>query len=416
MPPNARSFDPTLALSGSPVSANAGRPPGTRQFLGMISALTLASVFLLPMGADALLGLLMLVALFRWPQAGVHARGVLRDPLFGCAALLLGYLGASVSWSAGATWVDQAQVWLRITYVVAFLLSLSAALWLPGFLRQLCQLVTLAAAVSALICLVWFALGGGELGRLSGLFRYDNPGRAGRLFCAALPFIAMYWALEPGRRRWFAAAAAALVLAAMVATDTRSAWLGACLGLSALLFGYIQQSGARHVLHLGCAFALLAAAVLFAIQELPAIDWLFPRGDSFRLGIWSAYLRDVLAGPWWFGWGQATEHWVSVGDARFRGAHNIYLSVLGQVGVPGLILFLTLLGWSAVRLLRRLGAPAARLSWSLLVIGASVFMFSGDRIVDKVNLVWFVVWVPLAVALALRADGAAKLELEEQPR
>ncbi len=375
----------------------------------MLACLTLAGVFLLPMGADAVLGMGMLIWLCRWPHAGLYARALSSDPLFIFAAILLLYLGLSVNWSDGATWQDHAQVWLRIAYVIVFVSSLAVALQNPDFLRQVCRFVTVAALISALLCLAWFAHNGGDLGRLTGLLRYENPGRAGRLFCAALPFIGIYWSLETDRWRRLAPFAGIAVLSAIIATDTRSAWLGACLGVSALLFAYIQKSGARHVIHLGCAIALLAAAVLFAIQELPRTDWLFPRGDSFRLSIWSAYLQDVLNGPLWFGWGQATDHWVVVGDEQFRGAHNLYLSVLGQAGLPGLFLFVTILVWSSVRVLRNLNNPAARLGWSLLVIGASVFLFSGDRIIDKVNLIWYVVWVPLAIALALSLEATPLL-------
>jgi len=399
------------STSGLPASADAAAPPAGAAFLpftqgGLLAALTLASVFLLPMGADALLGAWMLVALSRWPGHRAHLQRVARDPLFGAAVTLLVYLGVSVIWSAGSSWRDHGQVWLRISFVLVFLLTLSATVQEALTLRRLCGWVAGAAAMGAAASLIWFAIDGGELGRMNGLFRYHNPGRAGRLLCAALPFMALLWVLEPGARRWLMVPAAALAGAAIVASDTRAAWLGGGVGLFVLFLAHVRRAPLRHLLYLIGAVALLAAVLLSVIRFAPNIDWLLPRGDSFRLDIWSANLRDILAQSGWFGWGQATDHQVAVGDILFRGAHNLYLAVWGQIGLPGLLLFLAVLGWSGARLLQHLDRPEARLAWSLLAIGATVFVFSGDRIVDKVNLVWFVVWLPLAVALMLKAGYA----------
>jgi len=387
----------SAASDGSAVSFSRG---------GLLAALTLASVYLLPMGADALLGAWMLVALSRWPGHRAHLQRIARDPLFGCALALLVYLGVSVFWSDASSWRQHGQVWLRISFVVVFVTTLSATVHETRTLRRLCWWVAGASAAGAAASLVWFAIDGGEHGRLNGIFRYHNPGRAGRLLAAALPFMALLWILEPGARRWLALPAALLAGAAIIASDTRAAWLGGGIGLFVLLLAHTRQAPVRHLLYLSGAVALLAAVLLGIIRFAPTVDWLLPRGDSFRLDIWSAHLHDILQQSGWFGWGQATDHEVAVGDHLFRGAHNMYLAVWGQIGLPGMVLFLAVLGWTGVRLLRRLDRPEARLAWSLLAIGATVFVFSGDRIVDKVNLVWFVVWLPLAVALMLKAGYA----------
>jgi len=78
----------------------------------------------------------------------------------------------------------------------------------------------------------------------------------------------------------------------------------------------------------------------------------------------------------------------------------MYLSVGGHIGLPGLTLFLGLLLWISLRLFRNLNAAPARLGLCLLVAGCAMFIFNGDRLIDKVNFVWYVVWFPLAVALS----------------
>ena len=92
--------------------------------------------------------------------------------------------------------------------------------------------------------------------------------------------------------------------------------------------------------------------------------------------------------------------WVDVLDRNFRGAHNIYLSVTQQIGVTGLLLFLGTMGWTAARLINHLHLVTARLGLSLLLTGFVVGFFNGDRLIDKLGLVWFVLWLPVAIAMA----------------
>ncbi|MCZ6829456.1 MAG: O-antigen ligase family protein [Gammaproteobacteria bacterium] len=370
--------------------------------MGWLIALIMGSVFLVPMPVDAIFGLGLLLLLLTHTEAAESARRITRDRLFWCGSALLLYLGASAFWSLGMDWMGVTQIWLRIAFIMTFTLVVAASLSeLPGCETRIRHAVILGVLVCALITIVWFYLVPPADARLQGLFRFNNPGRAGRMYSATLPFALCV--IQVDRGRWRALGVCALVAAgvALLLTDTRAAWLAGAVGMMVYGIATHQRDSLRFtgVLVFCCVVAALFA--LWAIDNTTVRSSLFPRGDSFRLGIWSEHFKHVLEGNYWFGRGQLVENWVVVDGHRFRGAHNMYLSILGQGGVVGLLLFLTTLAWVGIRLLLHLDLSQARLGLGLLLAGCAAFLLNGDRIIDKVNFVWFVLWFPMGIALAV---------------
>ena len=381
--------------------------------LGWLLALIMGSIFVMPMAADVIWGIGLLLVLLRCPGTANNIRLIAHDPLFWCVAALLLYLAASVLWSPQAKLVSVTQVWLRTLYILCFFLALVAAIReLPGFESRVCRAVTLGALACALVASIRFY---GEVPaeeRLQGLLRFDNAGRVGHIFSVALPFILC--TLLAGRACWRTIGVCALlsVGTAMLLTGTRTAWLSSAIGL--LVYGLATRPGLQQrplrwaaMFAVCCAISCILLAV-WAISSADAPAILFPRGDSFRLEIWSAQLRDIATYHLWYGWGQLHDHWVVVDGMRFRGAHNMYLAVLGHLGISGLLLFCAVLVWTGMRLLVQLELSHARLGLSLLIAGCAVFIFSGDRLVDKVALVWFVLWFPIGIALAIGVRRQAR--------
>ena len=133
---------------------------------------------------------------------------------------------------------------------------------------------------------------------------------------------------------------------------------------------------------------------------------LLPRGDSFRLQIWSDHLHYILDEVAIFGGGYLASLEMDLGNTTTTGAHNMYLSVALQIGLPGLALFLTIIAWTALRLYRHLELPLARMALGLLACSLVVYVFNGDRLLDKVNFIWLATWLPIAVALSLHKPPA----------
>ena len=64
-------------------------------------------------------------------------------------------------------------------------------------------------------------------------------------------------------------------------------------------------------------------------------------------------------------------------------------------------LFAALRCAAAVALSRRLRNPNAPLALALLVAGAVVALFDGHQLIHKVGVVWWLFWLPVAIAVGL---------------
>jgi len=340
-------------------------------------------------------------------------RGAVSDPLFLLAAALALLLAISGLWSTGASFSDHGQIWARAIAVIGFMLivanSVANQRGLGTYLRHI---IILAALCSALICIALYIIDPPfQSWRLRGLFRLNNPGRAGHQFAATLPFLAVTFLMGRGRWRTLAAVAIFLCLVVILLTGTRAAWIGGFLGMLALGLATLEISRARFLALLALGATVVASMFVFA--SVSADSWLnellLPRGDSYRLAIWQTHFDLLINNSWVIGGGALTEQpFIFIVDSELRGAHNLYLSTAEQVGVIGLLLFVTIIAWAAWRLLGQLDRAAARLGFSLLVTGCVLFVFNGDRLIDKISLVWFVFWLPVAIAVALRNPDYGK--------
>jgi O-antigen ligase len=379
----------------------------------MLIAFMLGSVFLLPMEVDSVFALILLLI---WRDEQRRPPGfysVANDPLFWVASSLLLYLGVSGIWSVEPSLRDFLQIWMRLVIGVCFILAIArAVIELEDFELYLSRVIVIAALVSAAICiLVYYASEPTGHGRMYGLFRLNNAGKAGHLYAAALPFV--IGGLLGDRGHWRSVTFAALIATvfAIALTGTRAAWLGGALGLLSYTVAIVKPKASFYVATMaaGCAVGLAFLAVAVKYPEPGIADLLLPRGDSYRLAIWSAHAQGIWNGQWLFGQGSLTQQaLVPAQDMSFRGAHNMYLSVAERGGLLALALMLATMLWSAARCITRLDLPLARLALSLLLIGAVVFLFSGDRLIDKLGLVWFVLWLPAGIAIGLNATKTSR--------
>ena len=370
----------------------------------------LASVYLLPFEADFLLALALYYFWYTERESLHGRRGVVSDPLFLLAAALAILLGVSGLWSSGASLADHAQIWARLIAAVGFLLIVAHSVANQhGFTTYLRHIIILAALLSALVCIAQYIVDPPfQSWRMKGLFRLNNPGKAGHQFAATLPFLAVSFLLGQGRWRLLAALAIFCCIVVVILTGTRAAWIGSFVGMLALALASLQMTRARFLALL--ALGTVVVTCLFIYASMHPESWLhtflLPRGDSYRYAIWQTHIEQIASGAWLVGTGALTEQpFLTIADQSLRGAHNLYLSTAEQTGVIGLALFLSITAWTAWRLLSQLERASARLGFSLLVTGCVLFTFNGDRLIDKVNLVWFVLWLPVAIAVALNLQA-----------
>lgn len=368
--------------------------------------------FLLPLAAGQRLGPatfvepLLLAALGIWAAAGVaHRRLELsaKLPLWPLGIFLLALYTSTLGAADLTEAATEVLKWVEAGLILWILPNAVP----PHAVHWIAAALLLAAVVQAGWGLYqffwrigpdWFLIQGRFM-RASGFFRQPNPygGFLGLMLpvAASLTLWAWFRLARPGVR-WtgllllaLLAAATLLIGAGLVASWSRGAWLGAVAALLTVLAFWnrttltalVAATGAGGVAGLLGALnpAWIPAALTSRLGDLPAylglVDILRQEvnDDNFavieRVAHWVAALRMWAQAPW-LGVGPGNYAWVYPQVALPRWpdplghAHNIYLNLLAETGLIGLITHLlvwaALLFWLIQVILRMPGASRSR--------------------------------------------------------
>ena len=372
---------------------------------GPFKALLAVTYPALPDPAQLLLGL----ALLAWLLRGLAQRRLLL-PTHSVALLLILFLvvcGATLLAaqdlvSGASEWAK----WLQVLLVMA-LVAAEPRRSTPWLLAAL----LLSGAIQAVIGGWQFALRGHGpesflvapgLFRAYGGFEQPNPfgGYMGMVWPLAAALAAGLWrAHQIDRHKLLSAACAFVALlsaGALLASYSRGAWLGAGAAAAILLLGALRPASARPTLLL----VVLAAALLVAgrglwpqwvvarvsniTQDISGTDvrGVVPTTANFavveRLAHWQAAAEMAAAHPWL---GVGLGNYAAAYD-RYRlarwplalgHAHNFYLNLAAETGLPGLLVFVALLlaaALQALRVLRTAHGWQRALALGLLAAGA----------------------------------------------
>ncbi len=369
--------------------------------IAVLAGVSLLFVFLLPSQSGAsfstyMLALLMLAAgRERW---GVSGRSRM---LAGFVVALLIYLSSSVWWSADLSARGALSIYSRCVLILAFVVALSTSLRrVKGCARWLGRALAVGGGFAALAALINLHLHPTFDGRLVGLGQLRSVVIAALAFDAALLF-ALHVAIgDSARWRVVAGLCVAVLLAAIAATGSRSGYLGAAVGVWILL---LPNHWTPRQKYGWLAWPLMIGATIgvVALVRPEYLATLFPRGDSFRLEIWSGEWQRLLARGPLFGLGILTRDAITVDGLEFAHPHSLYLASALQGGLVGLLLLLGVLMCTAWHLLRNADQRVARLGLALLAGGMSVYAFDGWELIDKVSVSWLVLWVPVAIAVTV---------------
>jgi putative inorganic carbon (HCO3(-)) transporter len=236
----------------------------------------------------------------------------------------------------------------------------------------------------------------GRFMRASGSFGQPNPfgGYLGLTLPVAVSLALWAWTAllrsatrSPSALLWviFYTAAAALIAAGLVASWSRGAWLGAAVGVGIVL---VLRSRTAAILS-GVALLAVLVALLFGVfnptlapaplvervQDIPAY---FGMTDALnqpvtdanyavleRLAHWTAAQRMWESAPW-LGVGPGNFNTVYPlvrlprWDIALGHAHNIFLNVLAETGILGLLAYTCLLATTAVFVWRRFRSASRR--------------------------------------------------------
>ncbi len=380
-----------------------------------------------------------------------------RDPVL-LASLGLAAVFGIGAWGPGpvAQWLSEWLKWLVIVVLVWQLPLSNAANW-----RWMIFAVLVGAVANAVVGLyIFFGGSGADHLRILGTFfrafgTFGQPNPFGGFIGLALPFaiasamqpldsIMLDWrAGRPPRKRLLArfggaALCVGLLLAALLASWSRGAWLGFALSCIVMLVAWHRR------LRRGIALALLLALLCFlllqagllprsianrltaAATDLIAISDV--RGINFtaanfavveRLAHWQAAESMARAHPL-FGVGLGSyatfyeQHRLINWEDPLGHAHNLYLNLLAEAGIVGLgayLLFWVFMFWLAWSIRQHPDAEARAIGVALL--GCWSYL-AAHSLFDNlyVNNLFLHIGVLLAVLAILRRQVSDALRLE----
>jgi len=333
---------------------------------------------------------------------------VFRCPMVWPIAALLLYLPLTAFWSTPFDWRDFGsqitRALLTFTFVVAF-----AECQLRGKVQAgLGQVLGAVGALVAVLTLVLFVMEPTADGRLYGLGQLDTPVVAALVFGATFLFVVhgLFLTKRTGARLFGLLCLIPLGVAVAL-SDSRNAWVSVPFGVMVMVLAHVAPTRAQF-LQWSILLGSLGLLVLFGLANTDELgNSLMPRGDSYRPLIWQETLARVQESPW-IGLGILTNDDVVAGKLTFAHPHNLYLSVLFQGGILGLGLF----AWLLLRTLREtwlnFSHPDAKLALGSLALALPSYVLDGHELLDKVSDTWFLIWMPIALALGLRWHAGSR--------
>ena len=366
---------------------------------GLIVACFLSVLLLTSQSAASyptyLLALAMLVTFPKWND-------VFAEPFGVSVLLLISYLCLSAFWSTPFAVDEVVSIAVRGLLVFLFVVALAECQLRGQVQRWLAKTLGVCGALVVVAASVNFMLTDPEDGRLNGLGQLDTHVVAALVYATVVVFL-LKILLEEQTLAWrvFAVAAIGLCIVAVYFSDSRNAWVSLLSGMSIYLLAHFVRDRQRFVV--GAAVLAVFFLIIFGLGLLdPQLrELLLPRGDSFRLQIWSAAFERIQD-SWLIGFGIATPDAIFIGADEFQHPHNMYLAVLFQGGIIGLLLLLLVLVYTLRSLFEHYHVADAKLALGLLAIALPSYVLDGHELVDKVGETWFLFWLPVGLSLGLR--------------
>ena len=341
-----------------------------------------------------ILCLAMLVSLRAWWDV-VHC------PMVWPIALLLSYLVLTSFWSEGFTVREFFSQLTRGLMTFVFVVAVAECQLRGVMQRWLFTGLAWAGGGVALLCIGIFLAYPPADGRLNGLGQLDTQVVAGLVFGFAALAVLHDLLRGAGSSRWLSGLLLLTLATAVVLTGSRSAVVSLLIGAAALITAHwVTRPTLFVVIMVGLALVIAAGLGLLLLSD-EGRGWVLPRGDSFRLYIWGEIWQRLAGSPVW-GLGILTPDDVFMGELQFHHAHNLYLSVAYQGGMIGVALLLWLLVRTFRELLRSFSSPDAKFALSVLLMALPAYALDGHELVDKIGDTWFLVWLPVAIALGMR--------------
>lgn len=294
-------------------------------------------------------------------------------------------------------------------YLLAFCIVMISWVQIQRF-RRLRFFELAFAALASYICIsaVVFWVQGFPVGEriLELPFRLSGPILTSMLLVALLAACLPAWHTDARRWRLLAAFALTFICVGFI-LQSRSGVVGLiAIAACYLLFLFILCRGWVWRLALMVVIILTAVIAVWAFRSFELLQLLVTRGDSGRVELWSAYVRELQQCGWVWGCGPAFAGSIYImgGEFLIQHPHNIFLVAIFYHGLPALVLLLGIFCstlWHAWR---------QKNPWGLyLLVALLMLQFDGNRLVNRPDEIWLLVYLPcmLILAEALRSTSAA---------
>jgi O-antigen ligase/tRNA A-37 threonylcarbamoyl transferase component Bud32 len=236
--------------------------------------------------------------------------------------------------------------------------------------------------------------------RLIGGGAFDNPLLSSHMY----GFYAAYWMsmnMVCKRRQmlWLSLPAMVIMFTAVIATGSRTPLVA--LTMAALWLSFVCWNRRSIVLMGGLVASAATVYVLFSRM-------IIERGDSYRFEIWQLAVQKIADHPW-IGHGYSANLTIDPGvGVSFQEPHSFVLGVLYYVGVLGLLPWLFFQLWSLYSSWRNRLQPLFIIASTWLIFGIGAGLTEGGGIISRPKEHWFLLWIPLALIVALSINQRAR--------
>ncbi|MHC8324443.1 O-antigen ligase family protein [Pseudomonas sp. LB1P83] len=337
-----------------------------------------------------------LVALCLRPR---ELRELLREPVFIAVLLFAVWAMMSLCWGPGSE-----SVAAQLKAPLHTLLLFAGCYLLVRYRSEIVQPLLFTAAMVGLIGtaynLFMFARVYAPGLRLIGGGAFDNPLLSSHMY----GFYCAYWlsmSMICKRRQmlWLSIPAMAIMFTAVIATGSRTPLVA--LTMAALWLGFICWNRRSLVLLIALIASVSAVTVLFS-------QMIIERGDSYRFEIWQLAVQKIAEHPW-IGHGYNADLALDPGVGyTFQEPHSFALGVLYYVGVFGLLPWLFFQAWGLFSSWRYRLQPLFIIASTWLIFGIGAGLTEGGGIISRPKEHWFLLWIPLALIVALSVNQRAR--------
>lgn len=317
--------------------------------------------------------------------------------------LLLIWLSLTALWSESFDLRAAVSVWVRALLVFSFVVAFAECQLRGQIQRWMGWVLSIVGSLAVGAALLNYYLTNPADGRLNGLGQLDTHVVAALVYGVVLIFVVRTFQQTNVKILKFVAAAALVIIAiAIFLSDSRNAWVSIAIGATTY-FAAVKIEDPRRFLAAITALGVLVTFLSIALfLNDTTREFLLPRGDSFRGDIWSATWHNINAADRLFtGRGILTSDDTVVGQFLFSHPHNLYLALLHQGGVVGLILYAGVLVSAVKSFWVNFEYHDAKLGLAILVMATLAHTLDGHELVDKVSDTWFLIWMPVGLAIGL---------------